>query len=45
LIKRERERERGERENYLRIEMSIHEYHLIKALEVETYITNWKRSQ
>jgi hypothetical protein len=39
-----REGEREGREDYLKIEMPVHEYHLIKALEVETYTTNWKRS-
>jgi hypothetical protein len=34
----------GERGNYLRIEMSVQEYHLIKILEVEAYTSNWKRS-
>jgi hypothetical protein len=34
----------GGRGNYLRIEIPVHEYHLIKALEIETYTTNWKRS-
>jgi hypothetical protein len=31
--------------DYLRIEMPVQEYHLIEILEVETYTTNWKRSQ